>query len=244
MMLPGEYETMFAREDSYWWYEGLRRLVLASLADLGARGKLRILDAGCGTGGLLGSLPDGSWGVDIADTGIRYCRRRGLSRLVQSSVTRLPFRAGAFDAVISLDVLYHQWVADDLEGLREFRRVLVPGGTVIVNLPAYEFMRSEHDAAILTRRRYTRAELAEKLRASGFRPVHLTYRNTVLFPLALLVRRWRRNERPGAAPRSDLVTLPAWLNRALLAVVDVENWIVRRAPLPFGLSLYCVAQKA
>jgi SAM-dependent methyltransferase len=242
-VLTEEYAKLRALEDTYWWHTALRQLVVSWLETLPNRSALRVLDTGCGTGGLLTELQGmQSWGVELADVAVQHCRRRGLGNVVQGSVMTLPFRADTFDVVISLDVLYHQWVPDDVEALRELHRVLRPGGLALLHLPAYRFLTSEHDAAGLGRRRYTRPELAAKVRASGFRVARLTYRNALLLPLAL-AHRWTRRRRRDAPPRSDLVTLPPALNALLRAVLALENDLVRRVTLPFGLSLFCIAAK-
>lgn len=242
-MRPAEYETMFRLEDTYWWYAGLMQLVLATLDELGDRRAMRILDAGCGTGGVLDRLRGSrSLGVEIAEPAIRLCRRRGLDNVVQSSVTTLPFREGSFDAVVSLDVLCHEWVADDVGALTELRRVLAPRGVLLLQMPAFRLLRGEHDAAVMSPRRYTRHELERKLRTAGLDPLRVTYRNTALFPVALAVRMLRR-PRVGREHKSDLFPLPLALNAVLRGVLTVENAVLRRVRLPFGLSVFCVARR-
>jgi SAM-dependent methyltransferase len=240
---PTEYDAMFQLEDNYWWFEGSMRFILSELGDIPAGETGRILDAGCGTGGLLRRLAHRkALGVEIASEGIRFCRQRGLDNVLQASVTELPFRANSFDVVLSIDVLVHQWVPDDVGALREIHRVLVPGGFVLLQVAAYRTLWSAHDVATLTRHRYTRDELAEKIERSGFKMVRITYRNTLLSPLAVLVKFLRR-ARANSATRSDLVVLPHLVDRALLVVVAFENYVARRVRLPFGVSIFCVARK-
>src|SRR5262249_7610869 len=116
-MRSAEYEAMYRVEDTHWWYGALRRHVAcagrAQAARLGRRP--RLLDAGAGTGGMLSRL-EGSvegYGIELAAEGIQFCRQRGLRRLVQGSVSALPYASGSFDVALSLDVLYHRAVPDD-----------------------------------------------------------------------------------------------------------------------------------
>jgi SAM-dependent methyltransferase len=144
--------------------------------------------------------------------------------------------------VLSIDVLVHQWVADDVAALREIHRVLVPGGFVVLQVAAYRGLWSAHDVATLTRHRYTRDELAEKVKRAGFDMVRITYRNTLLSPLAVLIKLIRRG-RATTATRSDLVVLPRLVDRALFFIVAFENYVARRVSLPFGVSIFCIARK-
>jgi SAM-dependent methyltransferase len=238
-----EYDAMFRLEDHYWWFEGSMRFILSALYDLPVRETSRILDAGCGTGGLLRRLADrNAWGVEVAREGIRFCRLRGLDNVLQASITELPFQPNSFDIVLSIDVLVHQWVADDVAALREIHRVLVPGGFVVLQVAAYRTLWSAHDVATLTRHRYTRGELAEKVKGAGFDMVRITYRNTLLSPLAILIKLLRR-VRATTTTRSDLVVLPRLIDRALFVVLTFENYVARWVSLPFGVSVFCVARK-
>jgi SAM-dependent methyltransferase len=238
-----EYDAMFRLEDNYWWFEGSMRFILSELGDIPAGATGRVLDAGCGTGGLLRRLAHrNAWGVEVAREGIQFCRQRGLDNILQASITELPFRSNTFDIVLSIDVLVHQWVSDDMAALREIHRVLVPGGFVVLQVAAYRALWSAHDVATLTRHRYARDELAEKVKLAGFDMVRITYRNTLLSPLAVLIKLMRR-VRATTATRSDLVGLPRLVDRALFVVVAFENYVARRVSLPFGVSIFCIAQK-
>lgn len=242
-MRPTEYGTMFRLEDCYWWFEGSMQFILSALSDVPCCATGRILDAGCGTGGLLKRLASRkAWGVEIASEGLGLCRRRGLNNVLQASTMSLPFRSESFDVVLSIDVLVHQWVPDDIGALREMQRVLVPGGFVLLQVAAYRFLWSSHDVATLTRHRYTRDELAEKIERSGFELLRITYRNTLLSPLAVLVKLLRR-ARANTATRGDLIALPRLLDRTLFWLLTAENYVARRVSLPFGVSVFCIARK-
>lgn len=242
-----EYETMFTVEDRYWWYVGLRDLVTSTIARLTrGRSSPAILDAGCGTGKFLEACGDyHSYGVERSRAAFPYLRRRGLDNAVRADVQRIPFPDRAFDLVVSMDVICCVDAPGDAEALREMGRVLKPGGNLLLNLPAYEFLRSHHDAAVHTRQRYTRGRLKALLAGAGFQVGQITYRNTLLFPVAALVR-LARNLLGSKADesRSDLGTLPVALNRALTLPLLCENRLLRSGfNLPFGLSLFCVATK-
>ena len=141
-MNPAEYEIMYRLEERHWYFRGKRRIVRRLLQPhLGPR-PLMILDAGCGTGGILAEL--GELGIvtalDPVHEAAGFCAGRGVERLVQGSVVQLPFPDGTFDLVTSLDVIEH--VEDDGAALEEMRRVLKPGGLLLLTVPAHMFLWS------------------------------------------------------------------------------------------------------
>jgi SAM-dependent methyltransferase len=245
-MDPSEYRTIYAVEDRHWWYVGMRRITLALLDEVyGRRDDLRILDAGSGTGAAMRYLSRFGQvtGVDISPLALGFCHERGLQRLSQATVTALPFAAERFDLVTSFDVLYHRAVGDYRAALREFYRVLRPGGRVLLRLPVYDWLRGRHDAVIHTERRFTISELSYPLCESGFAVERLSYANTLLFPLALGKRLLEPYLPPGEPGRSDVAPNPPWLNGALSAVLGAESAWLRRRDLPFGLTVVALAKK-
>ncbi|HEY6066720.1 MAG TPA: class I SAM-dependent methyltransferase [Thermoanaerobaculia bacterium] len=243
-MNPHEYDAMFAVEDRHWWYVGVRREVERSLADLRPDGSrpLRILDAGCGTGGLLANLRSTAWraGVEISSRGIALARTRGRTALVQASVAALPFADGTFDAVVSIDVLCHAGVEERL-AVEEAARILRPGGRLLVQVPAFDWLRGEHDAAVWTKRRYRRREIEKLLDGAGLSTRRSAYRNALLFPLAVIARLLKRGRDARGDARSDVRPVPGPINALLSGVLALE----RRLPvaLPFGLSVFVAGEK-
>jgi SAM-dependent methyltransferase len=241
-----EYRIMYEAEDWYWWHVGLRDLVFSSISRYApGEGRPRLLDAGCGTGGMLARCGGfDAVGLEASDEALQYCNKRGLQNVVRGSVCDMPFEDGSFDVVVSLDVLYHLDVQNETDALSEMHRVLKSGGILIVNLPAYEFLRGPHDRAIHTRRRYTAGELRKMVARAGLGIVRMTYRNTMLFPLALVRRVIQKAfDSRGGAARSDIKAHPDFLNALLRRVLLMENRLLSVVDLPFGLSVYCVLKK-
>jgi SAM-dependent methyltransferase len=235
---------MFGVEDRHWWYVGVRREVEPWLERLQQRrpGPLRVLDAGCGTGGLLANLRTNAWkvGVEISPEGIRLARSRGVT-LVRGSVSALPFADSSFDAVVSIDVLCHSGV-QEAQAVAEATRVLRPGGLLLAQVPAFEFLKGAHDAAVWTKRRYRRKEVTRLLSGAGLAIRRSTYRNALLFPFAALVRLFGRGRRiPRDRARSDVRPVPPLVNALLSGVLTAERKFARG--FPFGLSVFCAAEK-
>lgn len=243
-MEPREYELSFALEGEHWWFRAKRALVLWLLRRYGWTGG-RGLDLGCGTGGMLDALAHcGTWvGADAEGLALAFSRKRGVSRLVAASAVALPFREDVFDACLCLDVLYHRAVPSDAAALAESHRILKPGGLLIVTDSAFAWLRSPHDEAVHGLRRYTRAELAERVRAAGFTPLFTSYTYCLVFPVIAAFRLARRRRPSPGGRSSDVFPLPRGATRALLAIQALERGLLRLGPLPFGSSVLCVARK-
>src|SRR6201995_4077813 len=175
-------------EDRHWWYRGRRTVLERVIADLRLPARARILDAGCGSGrnmvelGRHGTVT----GIELSDTSVRLARERGAGEVVEGSVLEMPFEADSFDLAASLDVIEH--LEDDLAALRELRRVVAPGGALLVTVPAYQWLWSGHDEINHHRRRYTRRSMQRAAEAAGWRQVRTTYFNSLLLPAAILLR--------------------------------------------------------
>lgn len=235
---------MYAAEDGHWWYRGMERITTSLLSQLYPEPRdLCILDAGCGTGGAIKFLlPFGTvTGCDLSPLGLSFCRRRSLRRLGQASVTSLPFPSDSFDLVTSFDVLYHRAVTDHRAALAEFWRVLRPGGRIVLRLPAYDWLRRQHDEATHTGRRFTATGLHQDLVQAGFAVEKLTYANTFSLPAAICQSVFEKRLPPRKRP--TLHDGPAWQNRLFSRLLFVEAWWLRAHSLPFGLSVTGVGRK-
>lgn len=234
---------MYEAEERQWWYAGMRAISAALLDKHMARGsQARILDAGCGTGNNLAHFKGRgrAVGVDLSEDALRFCRTRAV-HAARASVLALPFGAGAFDLVTSFDVLYHRWVSDDRAAVAELARVLAPGGLLLVRVPALKMLWGAHDDAVLSRHRYTRAEVASLLRSAGLEVLELTYANTLLFPVLLLRRTL---DRAMSRHGSDVSFMPAPIETAFLSLLRLEARMVRHVRLPVGASVLAVGRKA
>lgn len=243
-MQTAEYARNYAFEEHYWWFVGRRKLILQTLLPLVQRlGAARLLDIGCGTGYTLSALGEHTqaFGLDIAGEALGFSKDRGLDRLVQATALDLPFLDDSLDAITALDVLEH--LDDDEAALREWHRACRPGGYLVLNVPAIRSLWSGEDHVSQHRRRYTRAELAEKVADAGFAVRRITYANTLLLPAVFGTILYYRLLDRQALYRSNLRPLPAWLNRLLTAVFSFEASCLTRIDSPIGSSLMCLAQK-
>jgi ubiquinone/menaquinone biosynthesis C-methylase UbiE len=253
-MQPEDYAFLYELEENFWWFAGMREITAAVLDPvICAPAPRMILDAGCGTGGMLSWLDRHAGngcitGIDLSSIGLGFCRTRGHKMLAQASVTDLPFSDSTFDLVTSFDI-WEQLPGEgsDEAAAREMFRVLRPGGIAFVRVPAYEWMKSGHDKALATQHRYGLNELVRKMSNAGFKIRRATYANTLLLPLAVIRRLLL--QRIGVVKRgSDVKPMPAslgWLNRILLRALRAEARLLSHPErtLPFGLSAICLAEK-
>jgi SAM-dependent methyltransferase len=247
-MNPREYEVMFAREDAYWWYRGMRLITRAFAPGLFSRpAGSWALDAGCGTGRNLVDLAAGGGravGVDISLRALRFARTRRSASLVCGSVEALPFRHRVFDAVLSRDVLY--MVPDEKSAVEEIARVLAPGGTVVLSSPAFRALAGAHDRAVGGLRRYTAPGLEFLCEGAGLRISRSTYANFFLAGPIWVLRKatralWRR--RPSEDVSSDFGLAPSPLGGILFSFLSFEARIVAHGRLPFGVSVFVAAAR-
>ena len=258
-IFTGEYyQRLHDLEERHWWSIGMRAIAAGLLlTHLHNAGRVRILDAGCGTGGTLIWLsrlaPSATVvGIDYSPFALTHCRRRG-GGLALASVTDLPFSDNAFDVVICADVIQHlPQNGSDGVALREFHRVLRPGGGLFLRTNVRPGRR-EGTAAVAAvdpnYHQYSSHEVAGGLAAAGFTVEKLSYANM----LPALAATWARRlgsrgaaePGPGTNPGLRMRVPPRWLNTALLAVMVGEAWYLAKCHgrLPYGHSLVCLAAK-
>lgn len=243
-MEPIEYLRIYYAEDQHWWYQGMAKITRAILDRyLSPTNSMQILDAGCGTGAAMatylanyGSVT----GLDLSLLGLRYCRERNLSPLIQASIEQLTIRSASFHLITSFDVLYS--VSNDSQAMNEFFRILEPGGHLLVRLPAYDWLRGSHDKTVHTIRRYTIHKVKRLLANSSFQTIHLTYANTFLFPFAVM-KRLSESIWPATTNSSDLSFNVGFFNGILKKILESEALLASSIGLPYGLSIFALAQK-
>jgi len=238
-MEVAEYEKMYELEGGYWWWVGRRRLLDVILDRLGLR-SASVLDVGCGTGFNLNWLCKyGSVvGLDFSKDALRFCGMRGNRNVVLADAESLSFKDNTFDLVTALDLLEH---VDDQEALKEIHQVLKPNGHLVLSVPAFNFMWSKHDEAARHVRRYRKRQLKAAVEANGFVVEKMSFWNSFLFiPIAavrLARKRWRERQ-----VVTDVRVLPGIVNGLLAFVLRFEAHLMKRANLPIGVSLVCVAR--
>lgn len=237
-----EYEKLAATEGDMWYFDALHQRMLIHLNRWHAK-RADILDAGCGTGGFIRLIQQreplwNTTGLDFSELACKISRQNTQSRIIQGSITDLPFPNDHFDVVTCADVLSH--VDDGSIALKEFCRVVRPGGIVVINVPAYQWMWSYHDDSVETRHRFRRGELVRMVKSTGLSPLQSSYANTLIFPLIIA----RRKLFPPRGPSSDVKPYSPFVDKLCGTMALLENaWIERGGSLPTGCSVFLAARK-
>jgi len=234
-------EQYASLESWHWWFRGRQRILETVLRrELVGRTPVSIASIGCGpVEGLMWLMPlAGPNGRILGlDTEPMHALHMRLGvEFVVGKLEAAPFTSRAFDVVLALDVLEH--LDDDAAGLREGARLLKDAGFLLVTVPAFQSLWGGQDVVSHHRRRYTKQTLYQAFARAQLPRPHLTYFNTLLFPTIAATRLLRHACGLAHRPRGDFAdNHPGLMNDMLAAVFALERYLVRRVPLPFGVSL-------
>jgi SAM-dependent methyltransferase len=222
-------------EDWHFWFDGRRRLVVRLLANARIGSSERVIDVGCGTGAMVATLRRLNYhaiGVDpLAASGSAGGRTPILMPLLAADARAFPFPDGSVGAAVTLDVLEH---TDDVNALRELHRILKPGGSLVLTVPALPGLWSHHDRRAGHLRRYTRAILKRRVREAGFLLDECHYYQCLLLPVLAAARmrpRAQRDNPDGPESPSRLV------NSLFKVVTRIEVLLSRWISWPIGSTL-------
>lgn len=238
-----EYQRLAAAEERGWWFRGLHENLIRAWRRLRPdEASAVLLDAGCGTGGLLTRLTRAAprarcYGLEIDPLAAATARDKSGAAIVAGSLLLPPLAPASCDAIFSADVLCHRGV-EPAAALAALAACLKRGGVLILNLPAYRWLLSGHDRAVDNVRRFGAGEVRKLLAAAGLVEIRLGYWNSLLFPLMVAQRLVHRDA------KSDVELLPPPIERLFGAVLCLERGLAAGGlRLPFGGSILATAVK-
>lgn len=243
---------MAEAEETHWWYRCLHFLVVDGLKKhFGPDAtNLSIIDAGCGTGGLMKLLSSKEYtdirGFDASPHSIEFCKSQNLN--VYSGdildICRNHDKQSA-DVIICNDVLYFFTETDRDFILKNFHAILKPGGILIMNLPVFKIFRGIHDKAVGIHNRFSREDVRNIIRNNKFTIINKRYWPFFLSPLIVIARFLQRVKlRLFIEPeiKSDVEMPGKLLNSVLYMITRSEFFIL---PWPgFGSSLFIILRKS
>lgn len=237
---------MAERESSYWWHVGRLRIIESyiQIATKRKSKKLAILNVGCGTGGTIDMLE--RYGitdnVDISDDAIKFMKQRGYKRITKVTGTKLPFEKKKYDLVCAFDVLEH--IAGEGAALKEWTRVLKDDGAIIITVPAYQWLWTDHDVSLHHVRRYTKKRLVKAARQAGLKPAKKSYAIVFSLPLVVGFRFLNKLLRRQADSETSYVDVPEWVNGLFSSLLYGEARLHEAVSFPAGTSVIAIFQKA
>jgi SAM-dependent methyltransferase len=238
-----EYQKMYDHERTYWWFITKRLFIRTFLSSLPKKKNIKILDAGCGTGGNISLLRHYGQvaAVDVSSAAVALCEKGGFPFIIKASIEKLPFQTHSFDLITLFDVLYHKHIHDDVKTLRYLYTFIKPRGYLLITDCAFQFLYGHHDVNNHARTRYSLPELKGKLHQSGFTVVRGSY--IFCFPfIFFVINRLLTSFKVLSASDTEMNIHPI-INTFLKKIGAAENSILQYTNLPFGSSVIVLAQK-
>jgi SAM-dependent methyltransferase len=245
-MDKSEYLRMYQLETNFWWYKTLHELVDDTIKITKPEGEISILDAGCGTGRMMEICQKygTATGIDYSPDAVYYARKRGLKNIEIGDLNNYPFADEAYDVVVCMDVLYHAAIENDRAVVEKFYHTLKEDGILIINLPAFDYLKRSHDIVVHTKKRYRKGAFEKELKEIGFTIQKSSYRMSLLYFIILIAKLFQPKSKANES-ESDLKELPVWINTLLLNYGRLENWCIKHGiGFPVGSSLFVVAKKS
>lgn len=235
------YQDLYNLEESHWWHNAKRQIVLSLIKKYNKLKKPKILDIGCGTGKTLESLQNLGivFGIDSSPQAIHFCKKRDLKNLSLEKSDHTHFPKESFDLITTLDVLEH---TDDNKTLKEIYRILRKDGLLLITVPALPILWSKWDIALKHKRRYTKKSLKHLLEKNGFNILQISYMYSFLILPVIIIRTLKNIFFPKHYPSDFLLNFPI-IDTILSNFAKLEAILIKKGIVPFGLSLITIVKK-
>ena len=247
-----EYRAMYEAEEKLWWYRILHEKVLKEIQRKFQENKqIKILDAGCGTGGLMNFLITKGYkniqGFDYSPDAVSFCKERNLN-VQQIDITNFDsdFENDFFDLIINNDVVYQFENPIIKKIFFTFQQKLKSGGILITNNNAFKIFYGTHDIAVGGKQRFSLPDFENILQGITLKIIHYSYWSWVLSPLILGVRLLQQLQLKLKMidlknVKSDVVLPSDFINNILYQIVKTEEKLLKKGF--FGSSLFLVLHK-
>lgn len=239
-----EYEKIHKLQISGWWFGmGRNKIIIDILKEsMPNLHGCKLLDVGCSEGAFLDHLNQEKAdfvAVDIDENAVRFYKECSYhDRVKYGNVLDLPFDDNSFDAVTALDIIEH--VEDDVKALSEIKRVCKKNGTLLIILPAHQWLWSSNDIAYHHKRRYSKKMVKELIHKLNLKIDRLLYFNVLLFPIFILATFYKKIFLPDELSSNVTKPVPKTLNYVLSKLMNIERVMIKYGITPFGSSFIIV----
>jgi ubiquinone/menaquinone biosynthesis C-methylase UbiE len=238
-----EYKVHYTLENKNWWFVAKRNQLKKIFSKLTRQSK--VLDIGCGTGAIMEQMRKQAGkhnvhGLDYEQSALDFCKKRGLHNLKQGDAHKLPYQENSFDMITMFDVLEH--LQDDKKVVQQLRKVLKKEGKLVLTVPAFQFLWTDHDISLHHYRRYTKEHLKRVLEEQGFKVEKMQYLYNSMFFVVGGIKLMNAFLPIHYTLSTSSLETNKILNALLLAWCNLEQCIARVIKFPFGTSVYCVAK--
>jgi len=237
------FDEMYQVESHHWWFVARRKIIISVIEKLNLENNARIFDAGCGNGDNLSLLANYGQvtAMERDDNALAYAKNRGIGKIYQGELPNtVPDEIdNNFDLIVMLDVLEH--IDDDNMSLQVLHEHVKDNGVLLITVPAYQFLWGYHDEVHHHKRRYNVSRMKNLLKQTGWKITYISYFNTLLFPLAFIIR---IKQKIFPSTNEEVIKVPnKWLNILFEKIFSLECHLIRHFPLPFGLSIIVLSEK-
>jgi SAM-dependent methyltransferase len=239
-----EYARMAEYEQSYWWHLGRLEIIQTYLKRVSRnKSEPTILNVGCGTGGTIDMLEKFGFvdNIDASDDAIAFVKTRGYKNITKVNDIDLPYEDKTYDVVGAFDVLEH--IEDHKRALSEWKRVLKDDGAIVITVPAYQWLWSEHDVSLHHQRRYTVKSLMTVAAEAGLEPEKKSYAISFSLPLVVGYRIASKALNRKANSKTSYVPVPRAINKFFTVLLKVEAKLHDKISLPAGTSVITILRK-
>lgn len=237
------YEIEAEVEETHWWFVGRRCLLSDIINKLSLNEDIPILDIGSSTGTNLRLLKYLGFknyeGIDISEEAIKYCTMKNLGKVKKGNICNLKSKDNSYKLILATDIIEH--INDDLAGMMEMKRVIAPDGSILVSVPAFQFLWGIQDEVSHHKKRYTKNQLEKLINSSGLICQEIFYFNYILFFPILFIRIGLKLFKIKIKSENQINTKIINFILKLIFLLDIKT--ARYLKLPFGVSLLAIIKK-
>lgn len=243
---PEYFSKLFLLEAENFWFRARNELILWALKKY-KKDVSSFLEVGCGTGfvlsGVARTYPDiAISGSEIFIAGLSHAAERlPTAHLMQMDARRVPF-ANEFDVIGAFDVLEH--IEEDEIVLEQLHNAIKPDGILLLTVPQHPWLWSDYDEHACHVRRYTCAEIEQKVSSAGFELIKSSSFVTTLLPAMMISRVLQKNTSPKKMDPARELKINPLLNKVFYSFMKLEIFGIRFGiNFPVGGSRLLVARK-